>query len=201
MGWLLVSLDFWFSVHFMVSGCVCKLSKPIYDLTPLPCHAKRAHKMKVYWKKMGFLPENRCFHKKYVKDGNYFQNGMDRPFQRFWKFLEVLWVPDNPIINHPREPQMDGIMNRWSQVGWCRPPVPNYRQGRPPLHASRTHAAKDKCPWRAADVVFQCQTELKKTSQSVYQSIFGLEMGTRWKDCSKMARLKVSTTNHKLRYS
>ena len=39
-GWLIVSLDLWFSLHFMVSGCVCKLSKSIYDLTRL---ARQAH--------------------------------------------------------------------------------------------------------------------------------------------------------------
>ena len=40
MGWLLVSLDLWFSLHFIVSGCVCKLSKSIYDLTRL---ARQVH--------------------------------------------------------------------------------------------------------------------------------------------------------------
>ena len=40
MGWLLVSLDLWFSLHFIISGCVCKLSKSIYDLTRL---ARQVH--------------------------------------------------------------------------------------------------------------------------------------------------------------
>jgi hypothetical protein len=60
-GWLLVCLDLWFSLHFIVSGCVCKLCKSI------SWQGKCAHKMKVYWTKTGFLQGIRCFDKEYVK--------------------------------------------------------------------------------------------------------------------------------------
>ena len=39
-GLLLVRLDLWCSLHFIVGGCVCKLSKSIYDLTGL---ARQVH--------------------------------------------------------------------------------------------------------------------------------------------------------------
>jgi len=81
MGWLLVSLDLWFSLNFIVSGCVCKPSKSKY-MTSHASQGKCTHKMKVYCKKTFFLQGNRCFDKKYVKAGTF---KMDRPFQRFWE--------------------------------------------------------------------------------------------------------------------
>jgi len=52
---------------------------------------------------------------------------------------------------------------------------------RPPLHAScMPHAAMDKCPWRAADVVFQCQTEQSTSQLSVWKWEVNGKTAARW---------------------